>query len=225
MVAVAFVDALVNARYPLDEPRLWYLIPSMDVAVILLNFAIMGVLVTRVPPWMQNTVVAGLLLARFLRFGDGVKGRYFAQRFNLYTDLRLVPDGFRFLHSTWPFWQLCLGAVLALAALAGMVFLAHRAVGVMHRYLQDRRQSLVAAALTGLTYVVVANTPHNPRYDSYYAGGFAASVLTRLQEEVVFLWNVKSQEGEYAKLISETEQMLATLPTDLSKLKGANVYL
>jgi hypothetical protein len=225
VAALLFVDAMANARYPLDEPGIWYFIVSADVAVILLNFAIMGILKTPVPRWMQVLVVVWLCLVRFLRFGDGIKGRYFAQRFNVYGDLALVPDGFRFLNSTWPWWQLVGGTILGLALLVGMVLLTYRAVGIIHGYLQHRRQTMIAGALIGLLYLFVRSSKHDARYDTYYSGGFAASALPRLEEEVVFLWNVKSKKGEYARLIDETEQMLAGLPTDLAKLKGANVYL
>ena len=225
VAALAFVDAMLNVRYPLDEPAFWYLIPSHDVAIITLNFAIMGFLHTPVPRWLRVLVVVWLVLVRVLRFGDGTKTRYFAQRFNLYSDLPLVADGARFLHSTWPLWQLVLGAILGVAVIAGAVYVAYRAVDVMHRYLQDRRQTYVAAALFGICYLVVGSVNHNKRYETFYAGGFAASAFTRFQEEAQFLWNVKARKGEYGRLIDETESMLAGLPTDLSKLHGANVYL
>ncbi|HEV8551213.1 MAG TPA: sulfatase-like hydrolase/transferase, partial [Polyangiaceae bacterium] len=121
--------------------------------------------------------------------------------------------------------QLFLGGLLAIAAIVGAVLLARRALAVTQRYLTDRRQVLVGFILMAGTYVVVASLPKNARYASYFAGGFASSIVPRLEEEVVFLWNVKSQEGEYATLINQTEQMLAGLPSDLVKLRGANVYL
>jgi hypothetical protein len=225
IAALAFVDAMLNVRYPLDEPKLWYFIPAHDTAIIALNFAIMGFLHTPVPRWLRVLVVVWLFLVRLIRFGDGIKGRYFAQRFNLYSDLRLVPDGARFLNSTWPLWQLVLGAVLGIVLVAGAVYVAYRAVDVMHRYLQDRRQTIVAAVLFGVCYLVVNHTAHNRRYDAFYAGGFATSAFGRFEEEAQFLWNVKAQKGEYARLIGETESMLGRLPNDLSKLHGANVYL
>src|SRR5262249_53901383 len=107
--AVAFIDAFLNVRYPLDAPAFWYFLPPPDVPIIALSFAIMGLLHTPVPKWLRVIVVVWLVMVRVLRFGDGTKSRYFAQRFNLYSDLPLVADGARFLHSTLPLWQLVLG--------------------------------------------------------------------------------------------------------------------
>ncbi|HTQ07632.1 MAG TPA: sulfatase-like hydrolase/transferase [Polyangiaceae bacterium] len=225
VAAVVLLDALVNVRLPLDEPAFWWAIPSTDIAIILLNLAIMGLLKGVVPRWMKWAVVVWLFLVRLVRFGDGIKGRYFAQRFNAYSDLGLVPDGIRFINSTRPAWEIVLGAVLALGALAGLAYLAYRALGVLEDYLRERRQVIVAAALLGITYVSVSAAGHGPKFDEYYAGGLAASAMPRLEEEVAFFWNVHGQQSEYATLIAQTETMLDGLPSDLAKLHGTNVYL
>lgn len=225
VAAVAVLSAIVNVRYPLDEPRFWYFIPSADIAVILLNFAIFGVLSTAVPRWMQVSIVVWLFLVRFLRIADGVTSRYFARRFNLFTDLPLVPEGFRFLLSTWPAWELVLGAVLAIGLLAGIAVGAYRAVDFVGVYLRDRRQAVVGGLLCGLVYFGTANSGHDPHYNDFFSGGFAASATERLGQEVTFFWNAKAKKGEYGRLVDDTAEMLGRLPNDLSLLGGANVYL
>jgi hypothetical protein len=225
IAALCLLNAMVNARYPLDEPALWYLIPSTDTAIILLNFAIMGLLGNSVPRWLLIAVTVWIFLVRLLRFGDGIQGRYFAQRFNVYTDLQLVPDGFRFLHSTRPIWQIVGGSILLVVALAGLAYLTYRALVVTQNYLQQRRAIVIAAGLVGVTYFVTSQTSHSRKYDPFFSGGFAASSLPRLQEEAMFFWNVRGQASAYAKLIAETQDMLKGLPSDLAKLGGANVYL
>ena len=225
VAAVLLLDTMVNLRFPLDEPAFWYLVPSTDVAVILLNYGIVGLLNGRIPRWLHGVVVAWLFLVRFLRLGDGIKGRYFEQRFNAYSDLGLIPDGFRFLHSTRPIWEIVLGTTLALALLVGLGFACYRALREVDAYLRDRRQALVACVLLAVSYVWVAATDHGVKFDPFYSDGFAASAMSRLEEEVSFVWNVKSQRAGYGALIVQTEAMLDGLPSDLSKLHGANVYL
>jgi hypothetical protein len=225
VAALSLLHAMVNVRYPLDEPALWYLIPSTDTAIILLNFGIMGLLGNPVPRWMLIAVTVWVFLVRLLRFGDGIQGRYFAQRFNVYTDLQLIPDGFRFIHSTRPIWQIVGGSILALAALAGLGYLTYRALEFAQRYLSQRRNAMIAAGFVGVAYFVTSNTSHNRKFEPYFSGGFATSAFPRLKEEVLFVWNVRSQQSAYGRLIAETQDMLKGLPSDLSKLRGASVYL
>jgi hypothetical protein len=225
VAAVLLLDAMVNVRFPMEEPAFWYLIPSTDIVIILLNYAIMGVLRGRIPRWLHGVVIAYLFLVRFLRFGDGVKERYFAQRFNAYSDLGLIPDGFRFVHSTRPIWEIVLGTLLALGVLGGLGFVCYRALREIEAYFRDRRQAIVALGLFGLTYVSGAASSHDKKFEDFYAGGLAASAMSRLEEEIAFMWNVRSQKAGYGALITETETMLDGLPTDLAKLHGANVYL
>jgi hypothetical protein len=225
VVAVVLLDVMVNVRYPLDEPALWYLIPSTDIALILLNYAILALLRGSIPRWVHTLVVVWLFLVRFIRLGDGIKGRYFGQRFNAYSDLGLVPDGLRFLHSTRPIWEIALFCLLALALLAGLAILCYRALRVVQDYFSDRRQVTVAFGLFGVTFVAVAGSEHGAKFDEYYSGGVAASAMPRLEDELAFVWNVRSQKAGYGALVSQTETMLDGLPSDLAKLHGANVYL
>ncbi|HSU38220.1 MAG TPA: sulfatase-like hydrolase/transferase, partial [Polyangiaceae bacterium] len=152
-------------------------------------------------------------------------GRYFEQRFNVYTDLGSIADGFRFLHSTRPIWEIVLGTVVALALLVGLAFACYRALREVEVYLRDRRQVLVASGLLAITYVCVAASEHNLKFESLYSSGFAASAMSRMEEEVSFVWNVRSQRAGYGALIAQTEAMLDGLPSDLAKLHGADVYL
>ncbi len=225
VAAILLLDTMVNLRFPLEEPAFWYLVPSTDIAIILLNFALMGLLNGAIPRGVRWLIVAWLFLVRLLRLGDGIKGLYFEQRFNAYSDLGLIPDGLRFLHSTRPIWEIVLGSAVALALLAGLAFACNRALLEVEDYLRDRRQLLVAGGLFAITYVSVAATDHGVKFDEFYSDGLAASAMSRVEEEVSFVWNVKSRRAGYGTLITETEAMLDGLPSDLAKLHGANVYL
>jgi hypothetical protein len=225
LAAVLLIDTMANVRFPLDEPAFWYLIPSTDITVVLLNYAIMGLLNGRIPRWLHGVVVAWLFLVRFLRLGDGIKQRYFAQRFNAYTDLGLIPDGFRFLNSTRPIWEIALGTALALALLAGLAYACYRGLLEIEAYFREKRQLVVGTGAFVVVYLAVASTSHPKNYEDLYSGGLAASAMPRLEEEISFVWNLRSQRAGYGTLIDQTETMLDGLPTDLAKLHGANVYL
>jgi hypothetical protein len=90
--AFVFLDALVNARYPGPEPPFWYVVPSLDVLVLLAIFALLGWRGRPVPRVARFGVLGVLLLLRLVRFGDGVSLRFFDRPFNLYIQLPLIRE-------------------------------------------------------------------------------------------------------------------------------------
>src|SRR5690349_17468324 len=79
-----YLDAIVNTRYPGPEPPFWYVVPSLDVLLVLGLFALFGHLGRRVPRAVSAGVLVLLVLVRLVRFGDGVSTRFFDRPFNLY---------------------------------------------------------------------------------------------------------------------------------------------
>jgi hypothetical protein len=224
VASVALLDAMVNLRFPGDEPSLWYLIPSIDVLVLLAYFGLFARLQWRLPTWARVALVICLFLVRLIRVGDGVQMRYFAQRFNLWSDLRLVPEAVRFSYASLPWWKSC-GLFICVPLLLWTLGLAcYRALEHMERYLAEPRHLLgvvgVAAVFLGLSLV-----PRDPRYRELYLGGFAASAIPRLRYEASFLLHVYGYESAHLKAIQDRQKQLARTPTNLRKLAGRNVYL
>src|SRR5262245_23205363 len=87
----AFLNALVNVRYPAAEPPFWYFLPSIDVTLLLGLYGLAAAWRLRMPAWVHGSAAAALLLFRFLRFGDGIERQFF-RTFELYVDLRLLPN-------------------------------------------------------------------------------------------------------------------------------------
>lgn len=220
----AFLNAVFNARYPFDEPRFWYLIPSIDVVFLFAYLALFAQSHWRVPKAVRVLLVALFLLVRLVRLGDGVQLRYFAQRFNLYSDLALIPEGVRFSYSTMPgrkFWSL---ALLVGGGLVGLAVACYRALTYVERYFERRRHVFgfvgVTAVFLGLSFV-----RHDPRYGDLYLGGFGASAIPRLRYELKFLLNVYGYESQNLKAIADVQERLRRTPSNLSKLGRKNVFL
>jgi hypothetical protein len=225
VMALALLDAVVNARYPSEEPPAWYLVPSIDIVVLLLLLAVIGHLKWRVPKPVRIVFVSGLVFIRLLRLGDGVQQHYFSEQFSLYSDLPLVPELVRFVHSALPWWLFVLaiaGTLLALAAMSlGLYFgLAH-----IEQYLRKRRHVYIATGVVVASYLLSTLFGHHPKFDEYFEGPLAASVMPRLKHEADFLYNMYSDQGEPARLMAVAEQRIQKLPTNLAKLRGKNVYL
>jgi len=218
-------DALLNARYPGEEPAFWYLIPSVDVVVIFLCFLLGGQLDVFLPKVVRGGIVAWFFVVRLIRFGDGLQQRYYNQRFNFYTDLPLVPELVRFTYASQKWWQFSLLAVAVVGLLLGFFIACYRALGYAERYLRDSRNTLFFGAATSVAFVATLLIGHRPEYDALYRTGFAASAMPRLRYEIEFLRNVYWKQADEAKVILRTEERLSQTPSDLAKLAGKNVHL
>src|SRR5882724_8985785 len=69
----AFLNAVLNVRYPAAEPRFWYLLPSVDVTALFCLYALAGAGRLRIPALVQVAVTGCFLFFRVLRFGDGIE--------------------------------------------------------------------------------------------------------------------------------------------------------
>lgn len=225
VLVLCLFNAMLNLRYPEEEPPFWYLVPSSDVLLLCVYLAVLTRLGGAVSPWAHGFVVVCLFFVRLLRLGDGLQQSYFARRFSLYSDLPLIPEAVRFAWSTRSTAQFVGGALLLLAGLIGLGYACFRALRYAESYLRDRRQLYVAAAIFAVSYVGVAAHTPDPGYERLYDGGFAASSVPRIKAEIDFFRGVYDKNADHARLIQETQRMLRELPHDLAKLGRADVYL
>lgn len=220
----AFLSAIVNVRYPDEEPAFWYLIPSSDVVMFFGYFVFFAQSGWRVPRAVRVALVVFFFVVRFIRLGDGVQTRYFSQRFNVYSDLPLIAEGVRFAHSTmaaWKFWMLLLligGGVYVLGVAS------YRALGFVERYFADRRHVWEFAGVTAV-FLALSFVHHDPRYRQLYLGGFGASAFPRLRYELKFLLNVYGYKTENLKAIADVQEELSRTPSNLARLDHKNVFL
>lgn len=225
LVVLALLNAMLNVRYPYEEPPFWYLVPSSDVLLLCVYFAVMARMKRDVSRWVHVGIVVFLFFVRFLRLGDGIQQTYFAHRFSLYSDLPLVPEAVRFAWTTRSGVQFFTGAVALVVLLVGLAYLCYRALRYAEEYLRDRRQVFVAIGIFSISYVAVAAHTPEAGYEHLYDGGFAESAVPRLKDELDFFLGVFDQNAEHAQLIQQTQQMLSDIPHDLAKLGRADVYL
>ena len=225
VLALLFIDVVVNLRYPGYEQSFWYLTPSVDVVAVFAYFALFGWKGWRVPRLLRVVLVFLLFFVRLLRLGDGVQEKYFSQSFNLYTDLPLVGELVRFAHSTLPGWRFAAGAAAAVVALVGIVVACYAALGYAERYLSHGPNALVFAAIAGLSFVAVSPVGQDPEYADHWFGGLAVSAVPRIKHEVRFLYNVSARRSERMQAIAQAQRRLEKTPSNLAKLHHANVYL
>jgi hypothetical protein len=220
----ALLDVMLNLRYPADEPAFWYLAPAIDVVVLFAYFALFARLNFRVPKALRVALVLWLLLVRLIRIGDGFQTRYFAERFNLWSDLRLLPELARFAYSSLSFWLLVPLCVAVPLLLAGLFLACYRALEQCERYLADSGHVQGVAAIVAV-FLALGLVPHDPHYKQLYFGGFGASSIPRLRHEAKFLLNMSGYRTANVRAIADMQERLRNTPVNLEKLHGRNVYL
>jgi hypothetical protein len=218
-------DAMLNLRYPGDEPALWYLLPSVDVVVLFAYLALFGALKRDVPVEVRVVIVAWMLLVRLLRLGDGLQQAYYGQPFHIASDLPLVPELLRFAYSTLPWWQLTPAVLLGLLGLVGICYALYRGVAYAERYLREAKQALLVACLALLACLTTLLVGRPDEYRGLFWTGFAAGSAARVRQELKFSFNILSDRARFASQIEATEARLASMPHDLKRLGGENVLL
>jgi hypothetical protein len=221
---VIFLNVLFNLRFPSLEVPLWYVIPSVDVVMILGGFVLVGSQGWRVPKAVHVVLVVLIVLARLLRFGDGIQDRYYAQRFTLY-DLALLPEGIRFAHSALPAWKfypllLVVGAALLILPLA-----ASRALRLAEAYLFDWKRAPLVGALAVFAFGIGLVLPREVRHQKLFTGGYGTSIGPRMRREVSFLFGVWVDREKWRSAIGRADQELSRTPSDLALLGRRNVHL
>ncbi|HEX7506940.1 MAG TPA: CDP-alcohol phosphatidyltransferase family protein [Polyangia bacterium] len=225
LTAWSFLNVWVNLRFPASEPTGWYFLPSLDITVVVAVIAGLGLVGWRLPWGVRIPLVVWLVLVRLLRLGDGFAGQFFSRPFNLYTDLPLVPELVRFVHSTMLPWRFAAAAAAVVVAIIVVVFAVDRALTYLATHLDSRPQILAFALVAFPLLLASPFLNHDNRYVQRYQGAFGSSSLPRIAREATFLVNVYSQQAHEAKAIVSVQEVLHHTSAGLDHLHHANVLL
>jgi hypothetical protein len=234
LLAFAFLNGVMNDRYPARQPALWYLLPSLDVVALCVVFALCGAWQRRVPPVVHGSLVALLLLSRVLRLADGIEMGAYYRNFNTVVDFPLVPELVRLFYTTVPRLRFLLSCVALLAAFGLLGFLIHRALRVAETALRSPRYALVFSVGVGIFALASPfewqaprekSSPFKVEDDRRLAGAFGSSIVSRLTTELDFAANIYGYKADKLAGIARVQEQLAQLPPGLAGLAGQNVYL
>jgi len=230
----AFLNAVMNHRYPAQQPALWYLLPSLDVIALFVVFALCGALRRPVPGPVRGLLVTAILLSRVLRLADGVEMGAYYRNFNTVVDLPLVPEFVRLFYTTVPRWRFAAASLGLFAALVALGYLVDRALYVAERALAAPAYVSALAVIVGAFALASPFEWQRPREpsspfvvedDRRLTGAFGSSIFSRLASELKFAANIYGYRADELADIARVQKRLDALPLDLKRLAGRNVYL
>ncbi|HEV8548143.1 MAG TPA: hypothetical protein VGQ57_03925, partial [Polyangiaceae bacterium] len=223
LVAWGVLDAIVNVRYPGKETRLWYLLPSLDIVVLLGTFALVAALRRRVPVWVHGALAAVLLVLRLLRVADGISTRFLRRPYSLYLNLSLLPELPRLMRETVPPLTLILGVLGVLGVLSLVVALTLWALRTLERAMASPTNVKIWAVVTVL--LSLASAIPRKTADERFTGAFATSGVARLFTEAASFVQARGYRERQERAIAALRERLARTPTNLARLQGADVLL
>lgn len=230
----AFLDVTMNSRYPARQPLGWYFVPSLDVVAALTFIALFAAFGRPVPRWLRGSFVALCLFARVLRVADGVEMSAFYRNFNFVVDSPLITEFVRLFYTTVPLPKLVLACAALCALLCGLGFLLSWALRRLEVSLAQPVPLKIFVGVVGTFALLSPFEWQAPRYksspfrvedDRRVSGAFGSSIFSRFVTELDFAANIYGYRADKVSGIHQQEARLATLPNDLRKLAGKNVYL
>jgi hypothetical protein len=227
LVVWTLLNVCLNARYPAwrfhDPHRFWFL-PSPDVTALFGLFCLLGWRGRRVPKVAMGAIVALVLLARFLRFGDGVLGRFFNRTFSVVGDVPLVGELARLLWSTAPHWKVLFGAAAVFAAFVALGFVVRAALRDAEAYLA-RPAGRAAFLATVAAFALASAVAPPPMLKQHRTGAFATCAAARLATESDMLMHALGLRDARWRPLREASARVEALPAALPGLGSADVLL
>ncbi|MEJ2165922.1 MAG: hypothetical protein P8X90_10360 [Desulfobacterales bacterium] len=194
ILAVCFLNVLLNIRYPASDLPLWTLFKlAPEILGLLLILWLAATLKIRFRAPVYIPLTALVIFLRLFRIGDILVPMYFFRPFNLYLDSRLLPDLIHLLHATLSPATFTLGLAAAAVLLIVITCLVQLSCKTIYNCLASARTrrpavGIIAAGLLSLCLYLPA-TPYaqNPF--------LAQSFFGRVVEEFDFILQVKGHHS------------------------------
>jgi hypothetical protein len=226
LVAWAFLNAVVNVRYPapLPEPRWWYLLPSIDVVALLLILAGLGWWGRHLPRWTLGALAVLFVWVRLFRMAQGLVDLNYYRLLNLTLDMPLLPELVRLLHATLSLPRFILTMLLFVSGLGLGLLLLFGALWHCQRFLAGGHwQRGLFVGVLALMGALSSRWPADQRPDLHH-GLFAKSILAPHVHQVRLAAAGKNHRLIKATDIQNKQRALARLPAGLERLGNKDVF-
>jgi hypothetical protein len=222
------LNAVFNHRYPARplEKGLYYLLPSVDVTVLLALLALLGVLGRRLMFGAVLAVAAVAAIVRLYRIADGYIHAQYYRDLKLYTDLPMLPDLWRLMRMSKPLPEVIFDTVSLIVALTGFILLVYGAIVYQQWYLSKGwRQRGVFLGVAVICLGLSPLWPAKGEAEEVRHGLFVRSLAPTGVEQYRFATSAKVFRRAKSIEIRTAQDYLHTTPRDLRRLKGADFLL
>ena len=223
MAAIAFLNALMNVSYSSGDNqigRLLLMSPEIFIILILLCLGASLRLPFHVAVFLPLTVV--IIFLRLFRLADSFVPAFFFRPFNLYLDIKFLPDLIFLLYSTLPLKSFFLWSLLAVFAAALIAWGILRALKAIYAFFNGHRRCrvLAAAVLTGV--LIYSLNPGTTRQAEFI---FSPGILQRVAAEIDFILQLSATMEKHQAALDRTAQKGRQYQRPLAKLNGSDVYV
>jgi hypothetical protein len=218
----------VTARLPLDAPILSALAPSTDIACALLAIGFLAWGRVHLSARAIAVLCACSLITRAYLIADGIASHYLGRPFHLFSDLPLIPELVRLLHSIGGVF-----GVLAIAVALALFFIGlWRVLGwawsIANRALVDPQPRRVLLAIVLSSLAISSARPHA------HAGVLSPAVMPTVLNEVRDLLRVEGyyddgsltlRRAALLQKVAGTQLELSRVPIDRLSNEPMSVYV
>jgi len=225
VAAWALLNVTFNLRFPawLPEPSGWFLLPSLDVTVLLAMMALLAAFGRELNLGVLASLAGVALAVRLYRLSDGLILNTYYRPLNLAIDVPLLPELFRLLYSTLSLPKFILVVVGALVALTVLLTLLTASLFHAQHFLAARMAHRVFFVLVALLPLELGWLWPADQHPTLHKGLFGASIVPELEQQVRLAFAGSKMEMVKATEIAAVQRRLRNMPSGLEHLHKADV--
>ena len=211
------LDFLLNCDYPANHLfSWWFLLPSLDVWLLLLLLAMAAGWGRRPVFWTGLAVWMLFLTLRLFRIGETIVPMYFSRPFNLYIDSDYLFDLYDLLKTSAQAGDFLKLSVTALTVTLGVVASSRFAFQTGAKVFSDNR---VRNMFLGASVLILGVA------SILIASGAKPPVMMRLGREILSIRDQLQKEQTFLTKLKKTAHKRSMGPDLLKRTEGADVLL
>lgn len=221
----ALLNVMFNLRYParLEEPKGWYLLPSMDATAILGILALLAWARREVRKWALIGLVAFVIWVRIYRVADGLIQQNYFRGLQLSLDVPMIPELVRLMYSTVPLPKLLLWVLLLLLAIGILGLALYGVLWHAQRFLGGPVPQRALFIVLVVGFVGFADKWPAQSHGTLHKGLFGMTIVPEFTQQVHMAATANKARFVKSTEIAGVQRRLQHMPSGLEHLRRADV--